>query len=223
MQFPSSHRYSNLFLPSSSQNLSAEAQHVSPIATKYITTVRTASTTHRSSALSKYTDFYKAITLSLLNSAFSASSGSTCTTPQCTNPKPNSHLYQHIPRSPERSSGSPLHHLRRSWSYGHCRIRILVQRHQSKLLPSEIRTRATQGARTHGKFPRSCCGGEGGLDGKLREVLWRICVGCWRKIGCARWRSACGEHASCIAPCSFGRARLSKGNVTPHQLAAPTI
>jgi hypothetical protein len=54
------------------------------------------------------------------------------------------------------------------------------------------------------------------LDGKLWEILWRICVGCWREVGCARWRSACGEHASCIAPCSFGRARLSKGNVTPH-------
>jgi hypothetical protein len=219
------------FISSSLESLSTKfvtrsfslAHHVSPIATKYITTVRTASTTHRSSALSKYTDFYKAVTLSPLNSTFSTSTGSTCITPQCTNLKPNSPLYQHFPRSPERSSSSPLHRLHRCWFHGYCRIHILVQRHQSKFLSSEIRRRATQGAGIHGKLLRSCCRSQGGLDGKLWEILWRICVGCWREIGCARWRSACGEHASCIAPCSFGRARLLKGNVTPHHLAAPTI
>jgi hypothetical protein len=36
------------------------------------------------------------------------------------------------------------------------------------------------------------------VDGKLWEVLWRVCVGCWGEVGCTRWRSACVLHCPAV-------------------------
>jgi hypothetical protein len=181
---------SALFSSKLFRNLSTWAQHVSSAATKNLTVVLSTSSVKVSlpsstwsvGATSQYIRPFTIVSPPLLNTTFQACNTRTIAETQHTARNPFSSLFQPLLCNPRLQSSSPLYRLRWSRPDGHCGVNILVQRYQGKVLPSSIRRGESKCGRVYGEFTRSYCRLQGGLDGKLREVLWRVCVGCRREV-----------------------------------------